>query len=87
MLDAITGELFEKTVWQHYRTMILSYSSYRLHSVFLADFNRVLPELVESLFVSFKHVSDVDIQGVGCVPVLQPLEVGVVCESHGVRRR
>lgn len=84
MLDAITGETFEKTVWQHYHTMILSY---RLHSVFLADFNRVIPELVESLFVSFKHVSDVDIQGVGRVPVLQPLEVGVVCESHGVQRR
>lgn len=54
---------------------------------FMAGFDQVVPELVESLLVSFKHVSDVDIQGVGRVPVLQPLEVRVVCESHGVQRR
>lgn len=45
-----------------------------------------LPELVESLLVSVKHMSNVEVQGVGCVPVLQLVEVGVLCESHVVRR-
>ena len=43
-----------------------------------------LPELVESLLVCIKDMSDVEVQGMGRVPVLQLLEVGVVCESHDV---
>lgn len=45
-----------------------------------------IPELVESLLVSLKHMPHVEVQGVGCVPFLQLLEVGVLCESHGVQR-
>lgn len=44
-----------------------------------------LPELVESLLVRLKHVSQVDVEGLGCVPVLQLTEVGIVCESHDVQ--
>lgn len=63
------------------------------HAAFLPNKNRfewtleeTIPELVESLLVSVKHVSNVEVQGVGCVPVLQLLEVGVLCESHVVQR-
>lgn len=45
-----------------------------------------IPELVESLLVSLKHMPHVEVQCVGCVPVLQLLEVGVLCESHDVWR-
>lgn len=45
-----------------------------------------IPELAESLLVSLKHMPQVEVQGVGCVPVLQLLEVGVLCESHDVQR-
>lgn len=44
-----------------------------------------IPELVESLLICLKHVSQVDVEGVGCVPVLQLLKVGIVCESHNVQ--
>lgn len=30
-------------------------------------------------------MSQVDVEGMGCVPVLQLMEVGVVCESHNVQ--
>lgn len=46
-----------------------------------------VPELVESFLVSLKHVPHVEVQGMGCVPVLQLLEVGVLCESHDDVRR
>lgn len=45
-----------------------------------------IPVLVEPVLVSLKHVSHVEVQGMGCVPVLQLLEVGVLCESHGVQK-
>lgn len=46
-----------------------------------------IPEFIESLFVSLKHVSHIEVQGVGIVPVLQLLKVGVLSESHVVLRR
>lgn len=46
---------------------------------------QLIPELVESLLVCLKQVSQVDVEGVGCVPVLQFMEVGIVCESHDVQ--
>ena len=45
-----------------------------------------IPEFAESVLVSLKHMPHVEVQGMGCVPVLQLLEVGVVCESHDVQR-
>lgn len=45
---------------------------------------RCIPEFAESLLVSLKHMPHVEVQSVGCVPVLQLLEVGVLCESHDV---
>lgn len=49
--------------------------------------NKLIPELVESLLVSFKHVPHVQVQGMGCVPLLQLVEVGVLRESHVVQER
>lgn len=44
-----------------------------------------IPEVVKPLLVSVKHVPQVEVQSVGCVPVLELLEVGVLCESHVVQ--
>ena len=43
-----------------------------------------IPELVESLLVSLKHVPQVEVQVVGCEPLLQLLEVGILREAHVV---
>ena len=43
-----------------------------------------IPELVESLLVSLKHVPEVEVEVVGCEPLLQLLEVGILRKAHGV---
>lgn len=46
-----------------------------------------IPESVESFLISIEHVPQVEVQGVSLVPILQLVEVGVLCESHGVQGR
>lgn len=74
--------------WRTNRNIDILFSD-TVHTVILHKtrlwIGRIL-ELVESLLVSLKHVPYVEVQGVGCVPVLQLCEVGVLCESHDVQR-
>lgn len=61
--------------------------TYQIHQKYLNVFcSCFIPELVESLLVSLKHVPHVEAQGVGCVPLLQLLKVGVLSKSHAVQR-
>lgn len=80
---------------EHYHAKLQTYKISSSYSLMLCTLHvypvkivliGCIPHLVESLLVSLKHVPHVEVQGVGCVPVLQLLEVGVLCESHDVQR-
>lgn len=46
---------------------------------------KILPELAEPLLVSLEQLSHVEAVTVGCVPLLELLEVWVAAESHAER--